>query len=73
MSPSCIMELIIFCNKPKGEIYLTINSSYTNLYSYKKTSIRTQKYVIVTILYIKVGTARKVEAYFSFKYWRPQP
>lgn len=32
------MELIIFCNKPKGEIYLTINSSYTNLYSYKMTS-----------------------------------
>lgn len=38
MSPTCIKELIIFCNKPKGDIYLIINSSYTNLYSYKKTS-----------------------------------
>lgn len=38
MSLSCIKELIIFCNKPKCDIYLTTNSSYTNLYSYKKTS-----------------------------------
>ena len=35
---SCVKELIIFCNKPKCDIYLTTNSSYTNLYSYKKTS-----------------------------------
>ena len=38
MSPTCIKELIIFCKKPKGDFYLIINRSYTNLYSYKKTS-----------------------------------
>ena len=38
MSPTCIKELILFCKKPKGDFYLIINRSYTNLYSYKKTS-----------------------------------